>query len=100
MLEHLPPAPSRVLEVGYGGGELALGLSTAGHGIVAIDPEAPDARSFVASGSRSGHICGYDFGSQGLTYRAFRIYYARPGRERKDLRAIIYRLEQRPASPE
>jgi SAM-dependent methyltransferase len=46
VLEHLPPAPSRVLEVGCGTGELALGLFAAGYGIVAIDPEAPDGEIF------------------------------------------------------
>jgi SAM-dependent methyltransferase len=46
VLEHLPPAPSRVLEVGCGTGELALGLSAAGYRIVAIDPEAPEGEIF------------------------------------------------------
>ena len=46
VLEHLPPAPSRVLEVGCGTGELALGLSAAGYGIVAIDPGAPEGGVF------------------------------------------------------
>jgi hypothetical protein len=43
-----------------------------------------------------GHICGYDFRAQRLTYQAFGVYYARPGRERKDLRAIIRRLKRLP----
>ncbi len=34
----LPDAPARVLEVGAGGGELALALSQAGYEVVAIDP--------------------------------------------------------------
>jgi SAM-dependent methyltransferase len=46
VLEHLPPAPSRVLEVGCGTGELALSLSAAGYAVVAIDPEAPDGEIF------------------------------------------------------
>jgi SAM-dependent methyltransferase len=46
VLEHLPPAPSRVLEIGCGTGELARGLSAAGFGIVAIDPEAPAGEIF------------------------------------------------------
>jgi SAM-dependent methyltransferase len=46
VLEHLPPAPSGVLEVGCGTGELALGLSAAGHRVVAIDPDAPDGEIF------------------------------------------------------
>lgn len=46
VLEHVPPAPSRVLEVGCGTGELARGLSAAGYGVVAIDPEAPDGEIF------------------------------------------------------
>jgi SAM-dependent methyltransferase len=42
----LPPAPSRVLEVGAGDGELAAALADAGYEVVAIDPasEAPNVR--------------------------------------------------------
>jgi SAM-dependent methyltransferase len=40
----LPPPPGRVLEVGAGRGELAAALREAGHAVVAIDPEADDAR--------------------------------------------------------
>ena len=39
VLESLPPAPARVLEVGAGDGELARALGFAGHEVVAIDPE-------------------------------------------------------------
>jgi 2-polyprenyl-3-methyl-5-hydroxy-6-metoxy-1,4-benzoquinol methylase len=40
--QHLPAAPSRVLEVGCGRGDLARGMARAGHRVVAIDPEALD----------------------------------------------------------
>jgi len=39
----LPPAPSRVLEVGAGSGELAAALRDAGYDVVAIDPAADGA---------------------------------------------------------
>jgi SAM-dependent methyltransferase len=45
---HLPPAPSRVLEVGCGRGELARVLARLGYGVVAIDPEAPRGPMFEA----------------------------------------------------
>jgi SAM-dependent methyltransferase len=38
---HLPSAPSRVLEVGCGGGALALAISRLGYQVDAIDPKAP-----------------------------------------------------------
>lgn len=38
VLEALPPAPARVLEVGAGEGELAVALAGAGYDVVAIDP--------------------------------------------------------------
>lgn len=39
----LPPAPSRILEIGAGQGELASALSAAGYEVTAIDPAAePD----------------------------------------------------------
>jgi SAM-dependent methyltransferase len=43
----LPPAPTRVLEVGAGGGELAGALRGDGYDVVAIDPasETPDVRA-------------------------------------------------------
>jgi len=40
VLESLPPAPARVLEVGAGDGELARALAEAGYEVVAIDPAA------------------------------------------------------------
>jgi SAM-dependent methyltransferase len=42
----LPPPPARVLEVGCGGGELAVALEDAGYAMTAIDPEAPDGPIF------------------------------------------------------
>jgi SAM-dependent methyltransferase len=47
VLEHLPPAPARVLEVGCGKGDLARALAAAGHEVTAIDPEAPDGPLFL-----------------------------------------------------
>lgn len=46
VLSQLGPPPRRVLEVGCGEGELALGLAGAGYDVVAIDPEAPDGPIF------------------------------------------------------
>ena len=45
-LEHLPAPPARVLEVGCGGGELALALAGAGYDLTAIDPRAPEGPIF------------------------------------------------------
>jgi SAM-dependent methyltransferase len=42
----LPPAPSRVLEVGCGEGELARELAGAGYEVTAIDPAAPEGAIF------------------------------------------------------
>ncbi len=44
--EHLPTPPARVLEVGCGGGRLALELAGRGWNMTAIDPEAPDGEIF------------------------------------------------------
>ena len=46
VLESLPPAPARVLEVGCGRGTLARALATSGYDVTAIDPEAPDGPIF------------------------------------------------------
>src|SRR4051794_3712498 len=47
MRANLPPPPARLLEVGAGGGALALELAQAGYDVVAIDPEpgAPHVRA-------------------------------------------------------
>jgi SAM-dependent methyltransferase len=44
----LPPAPSRVLEVGCGDGRLARAMDDLGYGVVAIDPAAPEGAIFHA----------------------------------------------------
>ena len=44
----LPPAPSRVLEVGCGDGRLARALDDLGYSVVAIDPGAPEGAIFQA----------------------------------------------------
>ncbi len=46
VLAQLPPAPSRVLEVGCGDGTLALELAEAGYDVLAIDPIAPEGEIF------------------------------------------------------
>src|SRR5206468_8596581 len=46
VLSQLPDPPTRLLEVGCGGGELARLLAAAGHEVVAIDPRAPEGRIF------------------------------------------------------
>jgi SAM-dependent methyltransferase len=44
----LPPAPSRVLEVGCGDGQFARALDDLGYRVVAIDPAAPEGAIFQA----------------------------------------------------
>lgn len=46
VLRELPPPPARVLEVGCGQGDLAYALAASGHGVLAIDPEAPEGPLF------------------------------------------------------
>lgn len=46
VLEHLPPAPARVLEVGSGLGELATRLTVGGYEVLGIDPAAPPGGPF------------------------------------------------------
>jgi SAM-dependent methyltransferase len=40
-VEHLPPPPARVLDVGCGQGELTTALAVAGYDVLGIDPLAP-----------------------------------------------------------
>lgn len=46
VLGELPPLPARVLELGCGSGQLALGLAEAGYAVLAIDPSAPEGAIF------------------------------------------------------
>lgn len=46
VLGELPPPPARVLEIGCGGGGLALRVAEAGYDVLAIDPEAPQGAIF------------------------------------------------------
>jgi hypothetical protein len=46
VLEQVGDPPARVLEVGYGEGELARALARAGHLVTAIDPRAPEGPIF------------------------------------------------------
>ncbi len=46
VLQHLPPAPARVLEIGCGKGDLARAIADVGYEVVAIDPNAPIGRIF------------------------------------------------------
>jgi SAM-dependent methyltransferase len=46
VLGNLPDRPARVLEVGCGGGELAVAMDRAGHQVTAVDPEAPEGPIF------------------------------------------------------
>lgn len=46
VLGELPPLPARVLEIGCGSGQLALGLAEAGYAVLAIDPSAPEGAIF------------------------------------------------------
>jgi SAM-dependent methyltransferase len=45
-LEHLPTAPARILEVGCGGGEVAVALARTEYVVTAIDPRAPEGAIF------------------------------------------------------
>jgi ubiquinone/menaquinone biosynthesis C-methylase UbiE len=46
VLAALPPPPARVLEVGCGAGKLARAMDSAGYGVLAIDPDAPEGPIF------------------------------------------------------
>jgi len=45
-VEHLPPPPARVLDVGCGQGELTTALAVAGYDVLGIDPLAPQGDRF------------------------------------------------------
>ena len=45
-LEQLPPPPVRVLEVGCGGGQVAVAVADAGYDVTGIDPRAPEGPLF------------------------------------------------------
>jgi SAM-dependent methyltransferase len=48
VLDQLPPAPGRVLEIGCGKeGGLVATLGTAGYDVLGVDPEAPDGQGFL-----------------------------------------------------
>ena len=44
--EHVPPPPSRLLEIGCGRGELTTALAVAGYEVLGIDPAAPPGELF------------------------------------------------------
>jgi 2-polyprenyl-3-methyl-5-hydroxy-6-metoxy-1,4-benzoquinol methylase len=46
---NLPVASARIPEVGCGQGDLARELAASGHGVVAIDPDAPAGELFQAA---------------------------------------------------
>ena len=48
VLGQIGDAPTRVLEVGCGEGELARAVARAGHSVIAIDPRAPEGAPFDA----------------------------------------------------
>ena len=56
----LPAPPARVLEVGCGSGELALGLSAGGWQVVAVDPRAPDGEPFVRAAAETLDASDYE----------------------------------------
>jgi SAM-dependent methyltransferase len=45
-VEHLPPLPARVLDLGCGQGELTTALAVAGYDVLGIDPLAPSGELF------------------------------------------------------
>jgi SAM-dependent methyltransferase len=49
VVSQLPFPAKRVLEVGCGGGELAVALAAAGYRVTAVDPEAPEGSIFRRS---------------------------------------------------
>lgn len=48
LLDRLPVASARVLDVGCGRGELALALAKSGYDVVGVDPDAPEGPIFTS----------------------------------------------------
>jgi SAM-dependent methyltransferase len=63
VLGQIGDAPTRVLEVGCGDGELARAVARAGHSVIAIDPRAPEG----ASEGTPGQVVFWRVGIEGFS---------------------------------